>query len=252
MDRSFLVQPEVIAAAQRFVAVRLATYEDPTEGQILKSLARTGSGQLENTVFAILSPDGKRPLLTPTRSARQVFADAQEMAAVMTSISSRYRSAAAAGLPELPLAANVHLAIDIAACDNLPLAIIFGADKTQLDQLAQKLRVLAWSQTFRGRFTYVSTASFGELSHVTGARAEPGIQVVQPDRFGESASLLKVVSAQASMDEMATALTKALALYHPSTETFQDHVRDGQEQGAFWETVMPVTDPMERRARQRR
>ena len=67
MDRSFLSQPEVITAARKFVCVRLATYESAAEGQFLASICPTGSGELENTVFAILSPDGKQKLARVSR-----------------------------------------------------------------------------------------------------------------------------------------------------------------------------------------
>ncbi|MBY0231652.1 MAG: thioredoxin family protein [Gemmataceae bacterium] len=57
MDRSFLSRPEVVKASRSHVCGRLATYEDEVEGFFLWSLAKTGSGKLENSVFAILAPD---------------------------------------------------------------------------------------------------------------------------------------------------------------------------------------------------
>src|SRR5262245_48653173 len=91
MDRSFLSQPEVIAAARQFVCVRLATYEDATEAELLKSICPTGSGELENTVFAILSPDGQRQLVRGARSAREAFDDARHMAQTMSRIAGWYK-----------------------------------------------------------------------------------------------------------------------------------------------------------------
>ena len=72
MDRSFLSQPEVIAASRHFVCVRLTTYEDKEEGEFLKSFHVTRSGELENTVAALLAPDGKRQLARASRSFRTV------------------------------------------------------------------------------------------------------------------------------------------------------------------------------------
>ena len=62
MDRSFLSKPEVIAASRAFVCVRLTTYEDKEEGEFLTTFRVTCSGELENTVFTILSSDGKKQL----------------------------------------------------------------------------------------------------------------------------------------------------------------------------------------------
>src|SRR5688500_20358167 len=119
MDRSFLSDPAVIAAARRFVCVRLLTYEDGAEAAFLKDLVPTGSGELENTVFAVLSPDGKRPLARPARSARQSFGDAARLAAGLGRIAAAHPAAKAADLaaPELPAVPTVTLAVNVAACD---------------------------------------------------------------------------------------------------------------------------------------
>ena len=80
MDRSFLSRPDVIAASREFVCVRLATYEDPLEARFVKGLVRTGSGELENTAFCLLS-DGKTKLSRAARGTERVYADAAAMAA---------------------------------------------------------------------------------------------------------------------------------------------------------------------------
>src|SRR5438105_2199740 len=116
MDRSFLSQPEVVAASRRFVCVRLATYEDKDEGEYLKAFGAGRGGELENTVFTILSPDAKRRLVRAGRTARQVFADAGEMAEAMGRIAGRFEPTPADGPPALPKVANVRLALDVAAC----------------------------------------------------------------------------------------------------------------------------------------
>ena len=67
----------MIAASRRFVCARLATYEDEAEGKFLKSLVRTRSGELENSVFAILGPDEKEQLVRPGRSMRSAYDDAK-------------------------------------------------------------------------------------------------------------------------------------------------------------------------------
>ena len=123
MDRSFLSQPEVIAASRKFVCIRLATYEDKEEAAFLKSLWVGRSGEVENTLFTILSPDGKRTLVHPSRSPRHEYEDAGAMAASLKRIAGEHELRKDAGekTPPLPLVANVRLALDVAACDGRPL-----------------------------------------------------------------------------------------------------------------------------------
>ena len=253
MDRSFLSRPEVIAASRQFVCVRLTSYEDGAEGEFLKSFNVTRSGELENTVFTILAPDGKRQLARASRSARQTFGDAERLAATMNRIANEYegQESADTSAAELPLVANLRLAIDVAACDNQPLVVLFAPGGEGRRDLEERVRSLAWDSEFLGRFVYAAAADAGELSRIEGARAEAGLLVVQPDRFGLKGTVLRQVGADGSRAELAQCLRKGAELFQPRDESFGEHVRAGHEQGVFWETVIAVTDPMEQRARER-
>src|SRR5579884_168073 len=138
MDRSFLSRPEVIAASRKFVCVRLATYENKEEGEFLKSFHVTRSGELENTVFALLAPDGKQRLARASRSARQTFGDAGRMAEALDRIARQYPGKPAEGAPPLPAVANVRLAVDVASCDGLPLVVVFAPDEKQRRSLEER------------------------------------------------------------------------------------------------------------------
>src|SRR5271165_4360486 len=109
MDRSFLSQPLVVAASRAFVCARLATYEDKEEAAFLKGLLRTRSGELENSVFTILAPDGKKKLTTAGRGPRRLYADAEEMAADLDRLARLLEPKAE--LSTLPVVANVRLAV---------------------------------------------------------------------------------------------------------------------------------------------
>jgi hypothetical protein len=252
MDRSFLSRPEVIAAARQFVCIRLATYEDKSEAELLKSLCRTRSGELENTVFTILSPDGKRELARTSRSANHTFGDAATMVAALNRVAHDYPPKRGDGaLAELPTVANVWLAIDIASADNLPLVIVFATEAAARRELQERLKPLAWGERFVGRFTYVLATDARELAKVEGGKATPGILIVEPDRFGQKAMVLTQLPAAVSADDLAKGLEEGTRLYQKTAKTFANHVREGHLQGFFWETALPITDPMEERARQR-
>ncbi|MAJ27934.1 hypothetical protein CBD41_00845, partial [bacterium TMED181] len=68
MDQRIWSDQEVIKLSRKFVCARLSTYEDHAEGELLKKLFRGRSGELENTVFVILAPDGKTRLSKSGRS----------------------------------------------------------------------------------------------------------------------------------------------------------------------------------------
>ena len=63
----------MVTASRAFVCVRPATYESAAEGKLLLSLFRGRLGNLENSVFALLGPDGKERLTQTGRSPFMVF-----------------------------------------------------------------------------------------------------------------------------------------------------------------------------------
>lgn len=251
MDRSFLSQPAVIAASRRFVCVRLMTYESQEEGEFLKSFNVTRSGELENTVFAVLSSDGKRQLARAARSARQTFGDAPRMAAALNRIADEAGvKQTARAVPELPAVANVRLAIDVASCDNQPLVVVVAPDEATRKTLEERLRPLAWGERFLGRFIYTVASAPEDLAGIDGLKPRAGVLVVQSDRFGLKGTILRQAGPEASRDELAKCLAEGLARFRGEAKSFSAHVRAGKQQGVLWQTRIPVTDPMEQRARQ--
>jgi hypothetical protein len=250
MDRSFLSDARVISASQQFVCIRLMSYENEDEMKFLKSFNITRSGDVENTTCAILSSDGKRYLSRAARGAREVFGDAAGMASAMNRVAKQNPGKSSSeGEAELPEVANVRLAVDVAACDNLPLVLIVAPDTESRRKAEEKLNELAWRDEFRGRFTWAATTDAKDASMVAGAK--PGVMVVQPDRFGQKATVIKRVNVDAAHAEMIQLLRDGIAKHTKSDKNFGSHVRAGQLQGVFWETATPVTDPMERQARER-
>src|SRR3954469_6843198 len=120
MDRSFLSRPEVIAASRKFICVRLISYEDADDMKFLKGVFTGRSGEAENTVFTVFSPDGKKALVRAGRSTRQGFRDSADLAAAMERVAKPFNNKEE-GAAALPLAANVRLGVNVAACDNQPL-----------------------------------------------------------------------------------------------------------------------------------
>jgi hypothetical protein len=250
MDRSFLSDARVIDASRKLVCIRLLSYENEAEMKFLKSFRITRSGEVENTTVVLLSSDGERRLSRAARGPREVFGDAANMAAAMdrTARENPGRESPA-DEAELPGIASVRLAVDVAACDNRPLAVIYARGTEERRALELRLAPLAWSDEFRGRFIWAATDKSDDVSTIDGAK--PGVLVVQPDRFGQKATVLKRVGLDPAHAELIQLLRDGLAKHKTSEKSFRDHVRAGHQQGVFWETALPVTDPMERNARER-
>jgi hypothetical protein len=73
MDKSFLSDPDVIAASRKFICIRLLSYENKEEAAFLKTFNVGRNGDVENTVFCILSPDAKQRLSRASRGTGQVY-----------------------------------------------------------------------------------------------------------------------------------------------------------------------------------
>jgi hypothetical protein len=248
MDRSFLSHPEVIAASRDFVCVRVATYEDPEENRFLRALLRTRSGEVENSVFCLIAPDGRTKQTRSARGTEQIYADAAAMAADMRRVAGLYSPKTAP--TSLPLVASPRLALDVAAADGLPLVIILGRDPVTRQRLVEQTAKLAWTDDLVGRFVYAEGTE-KDISGVPDIALDAGVAVIAPDRFGLKGTVVRQVAADAEVGKLAEMLRATATEYKAPSKSFRMHVQEGQRLGVFWETRVPVTDPMEHAARER-
>ena len=251
MDRSFLSHANVIAASRKFVCVRLTSYENETETAFCRSLMVGRSGDVENTTFAVLAPDGKTNLVRASRGTRGIFSDAADMAQKLSAISAKYPGGSDAALPLLPIALDAHLGLDVAACDNRPLVVVIASDETTRRHLEARVAELAWSPEFIGTYIYATAASAREIKGVHGIADTDGIAIIEPDAFGQSGRLLHFVAMAESKEKLANLMQTSLTEANATAKSRQSHRAAGMQLGAFWETKFPVTDPEEAKARER-
>src|SRR6185295_1143654 len=250
MDRSFLSNESVVTASRRFTCVRLLTYESAEEADVLKSFFVGRSGQLENTTFALVAPDGKTKLARAGRSPDFAFrggagkTPAQEMAEAMDEIAARLEKTqtAESGASPLPVTKTVRLGLDVAACDGLPLVVVYGDDAAKRAALTERLALLAWNATFVGRFTYVVGAA-ADVKPIEGATSKAGLLVVEPDEFGMAGTVLTQAPIDAAAAKITAALTEGLKRHHATAKDPRSHIEAGHRAGVHWETVIPDTDP---------
>ena len=254
MDGSFLSDAAVIRASRSYVCIRLATYENKTEQKFLRGLNGLTGSNVNNTTFTILTPNGKHALLWPSRSPRFNFGTARRLVASMQKTLKDYprRKPATAETMPLPKAANVRLGLNIAASDNLPLVLIVGRDAKELQQLEAAVNRRAWSESHIGRFIYASTTDRKALAAIKGTKRGSGVSVVQPGQFGLKGTVLSHVSATDVGARLTASLGAGARKFRPKPKSSVfGHIRNGASKGVFWKTLLPVTDPMEARARER-
>lgn len=248
MDKRYLSQPDVIKASRNFVCIRLMTYESADEAQVLKRYWRRGQ-DLENTVFVILDPSG-RPLMRGMRSPQRFFQDSSALANSMNKIASSYRSSSSP--KELPLVDTLRLGMNVAACDQRPLAIVVSNNKTSRDRLESNLAPYAWSKQYIGKVIYTASKS-NELNGVIGARPVDGYIFVSPNTYGTRAKVIAQLGANPTRAQLVSAYNKVIAWQPPQkASSHRDHARQGRMQGAQWETQIPITDRHTRGAMENR
>jgi hypothetical protein len=254
MDRSFLADQDVIAASRKFVCIRLATYENADENEVLKGVFAPG-GVLQNTVFALMSPDGRTSLVRAGRSPAWAFGGQVgrgihqqppevigKMAQTMEAIALAYPGKdKPVGRVPLPYLADIKLALNVAAADRLPLVAVFG-NAAQRKQMEQQLEPMAWADEFLGRALYVPVTQLGEFKAITGLKTQAGYVVIQPDIFGLKGKVIQEISLLSTAAQLKQSLYKAVGRHQPSTLTYEQHRSQGAAAGQRWESKTPNTD----------
>lgn len=252
MDKSFLSDPDVIAASRKFVCIRLISYENKEEAAFLKSFNVGRSGDVENTVFCILSPDGTQRLSRASRGTGHVYSSSKTMAESMAKIALQYSGmdSEIQKIPGIPYVADLRLALNVAGCDKQPLVIINPTANGDTLALEKKISAIARSNDFLGKFIYVKVRDQKELELLAGAEKESQILVVQPDTFGLKGEVL-FQTAEVSTTQLRETLNQGISKGKWPAISFWNHVQQGHQKGIFWETKLPVTDKQELSARER-
>jgi len=253
MDGSFLSNAAVVEASRKFVCIRLATYEDAAEAKFMESVFLPRSGLLENTTFGILSPDGKQRLAAAGRGPMHAYRGAIDMAKDMNEISQQFVGARLSSLidDQLPLMENVDVALNVAACDNLPVVVTFSKDKQQLDKLNDDLREVAWSDSLAGQFVYATASASEQLKAIQGLEIEAGILIVEPGQYGLSGEPLAQLEPTASSEQVQTALERVVKTFSRQPANTNAHIALGIQLGIEWNSEIPETDQQSLRAKER-
>lgn len=252
MDRSYLSQAEVVAASSEFVCIRLSTYESQAEADFLKTIYVGRSGEMENTTFAILSPDGKKQLARAGRGPMHAFRGASDMARGLKKIAAQY-PARKKPLTDntLPLLQTIDLGLNVASCDSLPVIITFAESDEDLEALNQSLVPLAWDKTLAGQYAFATTTNAKELKPISGLEADSAIAIVSPDEFGLSGKVLAQFKPGTSRAHIRKEMISIASKYPRKSKDRRTHTTMGISMGIDWETAIPETDEQALRAEAR-
>ena len=245
MDRSFLTNRDVVEASRDFVCIRVATYENESEAEFMKSLY-TRNGTMENTTFAMLAPDGKTKL---SKASRGPHGRTSSMVQQMNKFAKTYP---ATNEPlVVPAMQSVDLALNVAACDNLPLVVVSAKDQTELKSIEDKLINAVWSPELRGQFVYARTTNAADLKILVGKKYESGVMVVMPGNFGLMGQIYDRISADTKPEEFKERLQQAAATFKRTPASHNEHVKSGIALHIEWKTKLPETDAQSVRAKNR-
>ena len=241
MDRRYLSDARVVAASRDFVCIRLATYESKEEAELLKSIFLGRSGELENTVFALLAPSGEK-IGGAGRTPEFAYAGPEPMAEAMKQIAAKYPGRKD-DAHEFPRMKDLRLALNVAACDGLPLLVALAPDREELARMEQRLKPVVWGKEAAGRFIHCSLRDAKELAPVSGVTRKSGLLLIQPDAFGLKGSMLLELDAELAPAELEKGLARARSLFKTVEKDPSAHIREANRRGLHWETLIPDTDP---------
>ena len=243
----------MVTASRNWVCVRPATYESAAEAEVLLGYFAGRQGTLENTVFALLDADAELLSFRAGRSPGMLYDGPDELAAALEEHGEPVRERETRSLPKV---ANLRLALNVAACDSLPLVVACAATEEERAALAKRLAPAAWDASLVGEAHYVVCGpdeldAYEALAKARGD-ATTGLLVVQPDAYGRTATVLRELRPEREGKRLTKALAAGVAAHAAEARRHRDHVREGKRKGYEWDGEIPTTDPDERRRDRRR
>ena len=217
----------------------------------MEKLLGVAPDSLPNTIFCLLSPDGKDQLTRPARGP-YVFRTPENMATQMKRLAANYQSSVGPSyVPPVPLVDRVDLAMNVAASDNRPLAVFYHSNPEDLKAMLEAVRPIVADVRLTGQFMFVATTKRVDLKPILQAEGESGVYLVEPDEYGVSGKLVRFVAHEEMAMKLADEMSRSLVQFRPNQKNHQQHIRDGYVFGIEWETVVPESDPMSVQAKQR-
>ncbi len=252
IDDGWLTHNDIIEVAQKFVCIRLTSYESQSEAAFIEKLR----GNPVNTAFAILTPQGEPALKVQGlgRGPSELFSDTADMVKQMNEVAAKYVATDVAQTPMLPVTLSAKLGLAVASADLQPLVLVVASDPAARAALEAKVAKLAWSKDFEGFFTYANAANTKALvltsaiSNGAGNSAamnQDGVLIIEPDIFGAAGKIVAQISA-GDVDTQLSSAMKSARTNHVRMEKSREQLkRLALAQGIYFETGIPVSGKKE-------
>ena len=252
IDDGWLTHNDIIEVAQKFVCIRLTSYESQSEAAFIEKLR----GNPVNTAFAILTPQGEPALKVQGlgRGPSELFSDTADMVKQMNEVAAKYVATDAVQTPMLPVTLSAKLGLAVASADLQPLVLVVASDPAARAALEAKVAKLAWSKDFQGFFTYANAANTKALvltsainndSGNSAAMNKDGVLIIEPDIFGAAGKIVAQISA-GDVDTQLSSAMKSARTNHVRMEKSREQLkRLALAQGIYFETGIPVSGKRE-------
>lgn len=214
----------------------------------MKALFRGRSAELENTVFALLGPDGRTKLCRSGRSPGMTFRSAPAFVDALTEITEEHaadvkrKAARTKVLPPLPTYKSFRIALNVASADSRPLMVALVEEEDDREEAVERLRTMAWGEEFIGRFHYAAVFDRAELEGIEDLPRGDGFLLIQPGAYGLEGEVLADLDLDARDKKLQAFFAEGIAAYQPATKDPRAHVRNGRRSGKSWESEIEVTD----------
>ena len=252
IDDGWLTHNDIIEVAQKFVCIRLTSYESQSEAAFIEKLR----GNPVNTAFAILTPQGEPALKVQGlgRGPSELFSDTADMVKQMNEVAAKYVATDAAQTPMLPVTLSAKLGLAVASADLQPLVLVVASDPAARAALEAKVAKLAWSKDFQGFFTYANAANTKSLvltsainngAGNSAAMNQDGVLIIEPDMFGAAGKIVAQISS-GDVDTQLSGAMKSARTNHVRMEKSREQLkRLALAQGIYFETGIPVSGKRE-------
>ena len=236
--------PDFIEASRSFVCVRIETYENEENEELIRSIL---NGVYANTAFCIFDPQGKRRLSRSGRSPGQVLGgrdkfDNDDIIDEMFRIAKRYPVAENqqnAGLQDF---LSFTQALNVASADQR-LLVFVNADSPAIEEVSPVLEKLFSDEEIIGRF-HLDLAGEGDKDwgdSINGSTSNPAINVIRSGKYGQDGTIVSELSLDSTLEEIKAALLADNEKFAKSEQrkTYNLHVRQGKRQGIEAQTEIP-------------
>ena len=260
IDDGWLTHNDLIEVAQKFVCIRLTSYESQSEAAFIEKLR----GNPVNTAFAILTPQGEPALKVQGlgRGPSELFSDTADMVKQMNEVAAKYGATDVAQTPMLPVTLNAKLGLAVASADLQPLVLVVASDAAVRAALEAKVAKIAWSKDFEGFFTYANAANTKSLvltsatnngaantsssnAANTSVITKDSVLIIEPDIFGAAGKIVAQISAS-DVDTQLPSAMKSARTNHVRMEKSREQLkRMALAQGIYFETGIPVSGKRE-------